>query len=119
MNHVNAALNDNLGLISNVLLKMLANHHEYDDGSEFGASSLHRQTSMMNHSCMPNVATERLWNTLVSGAQSNKDGAIVVRALCDLQAGDELCFNYGPHDLVTWPVSQRRSHLLDACGFWC
>ncbi|KAI8617319.1 hypothetical protein BC830DRAFT_1114068 [Chytriomyces sp. MP71] len=61
--------------------------------------------AMLNHSCAPNCS-------FVSGTH----GAMIVRTLRDVEAGEELCVSYV--DLCT-SRDERRGKLLETKHFWC
>ncbi|KAH9836264.1 SET domain-containing protein [Rhodofomes roseus] len=62
--------------------------------------------SRINHSCTPNVG--RIWDV--------EKQAMVFRALCPMQAGEELCINYVD---VLGTRQERNADLMDRVGFEC
>eukprot|EP00965_Chrysotila_dentata_P246138 6206979-Pleurochrysis_carterae.AAC.3 len=61
--------------------------------------------ALLNHSCEPNADWEM-----------DENGCIVVRTMCSVRAGQELCLTYvDPH----LPSSRRRELLQDAFFFTC
>eukprot|EP00927_Polykrikos_kofoidii_P067077 TRINITY_DN62601_c0_g1_i1.p1 TRINITY_DN62601_c0_g1~~TRINITY_DN62601_c0_g1_i1.p1 ORF type:complete len:347 (+),score=45.17 TRINITY_DN62601_c0_g1_i1:85-1125(+) len=105
--------------IKDVLLKVKANQFEFQDGTRFEASALYHLAAMMNHSCAPTVVLEPQWSELDSGCMSESDGWIVVRAARDLQPGEEMCLNYGPDELLGWPVRKRQEYIKRQQSFCC
>ena len=108
-----------LDAVATVLMKWMANQFSFDNGAEGFVAALFRWGGVMNHSCSPSVSTDLVMNEIAPGSFVPDEGRLVVRALRRLQPGDELCWNYGPPELVSWPVEQRRAHLLDIFGFEC
>lgn len=113
------ALREVLLRMLKVFLTVKANQFEFQDGSPFEASALYRAASLMNHSCSPTVVLEPQWSRHVPGTVSGRDGIVVVRAVCDLSSGQELCHNYGPDELMAWPLTERREYIRKELGFLC
>lgn len=104
--------------IRQVLLKVKANQFEFNDGAR-EASAIYRQAALMNHSCSPTVLLEPQWSDLSPGLQNERDGVLSVRAARGLEAGEELCHNYGPDELLSWPLARRQDYILTELGFCC
>lgn len=64
--------------------------------------------SFMSHSCAPSA----VW--MLDG-----EGRYVLRARCDLSAGDEVTISYLSEDMLLETATQRQSFLLSSKGFWC
>lgn len=105
--------------ISNVLLRVKANQFDFADGSLNSSSALYAKSSLMNHSCEPTARARSHWGLLNTGCSSDCDGRMVVRATRMLEPGEEICLNYGPDELLDWPVERRNQYLSDELGFTC
>jgi hypothetical protein len=46
-------------------------------------------------------------------------GRVVATAAVAVAPGAALTINYGPVQLLTWPLPQRRAYLVAKHGFWC
>ena len=105
------------------IVRFQTNQFEFDNGAGPNggpSAALYHFTSNMNHSCSPTVYLKPTKGFLqMVGAPLEEDGMIVARALVDLVAGDECSINYGPLELVEWPVEQRRAYTTDKLGFIC
>merc|ERR1711998_15641 len=109
--------------IHQVLLKAELNQHRFASGAgpKGGhCTAVYRYTAHMNHSCAPSVFLEP--NGMVlrrPGAPEQEDGMAIALALRDISEGQSLCINYGPRELVDWPLEQRRTYLEQKNGFIC
>ena len=115
--------------IHNVLMKFQRNQFAFYDGSsgpaEVNASAVYLFTSKPNHSCSPNVVMKPKID--LAAAKPTNSGAplpagagrVVATTLVDVSPGTGLTFNYGPAQLVEWPLEQRRAYLLAKHGFKC
>jgi len=81
--------------------------------------ALYKTVSILNHSCTPSVQSVCELKPFNPGVLVADDVCCVVRARQDLTPGDALTVNYGPEDLLSWPVERRRKHLLENNGFTC
>ncbi|KAK3257702.1 hypothetical protein CYMTET_33223 [Cymbomonas tetramitiformis] len=105
--------------VFSALLKWQQNQFRFENGFPKGAAAIFSFTAQMNHSCVPSVIVEPQWSPLVPGKNSELDGRIIARTACHVQAGDALCINYGPKELLTWSLEKRRAYLLEKNGFLC
>lgn len=82
-------------------------HPHYDIGE-----ALFHQISRINHSCDPNAAFDLSW--------SHEDSNVVncIRALKDIEAGQEICISYVPVQ-AKLSVMERRRQLNKHWGFDC
>lgn len=85
-----------------------ARGHWMAEGGDFLA--LYAFIAIMNHSCDPSADL---------GPGRTAEPRLHVRALIDLAPGDELTINYGPAELPSWPLAQRREYLLEHHSFVC
>eukprot|EP00913_Durusdinium_trenchii_P006574 g6177.t1 len=77
------------------------------------------QVSRLNHSCAPSADVGYVFQPFQSGSAVPDDGKSVVRAMRDLDAGEALEINYGPPQLLEWPLARRREFLQAQNGFLC
>lgn len=104
--------NEEVANITEVLLRWEANRFRITVDEKAASYALYSFVTRMNHSCVPTAAS--CWVP-----SSDSIGRCVVTAARDLLPGEELCHNYGPPELVTWPLAQRRKYLLENNGFFC
>mmetsp|Transcript_102563 Transcript_102563/g.299202 ORF Transcript_102563/g.299202 Transcript_102563/m.299202 type:complete len:315 (-) Transcript_102563:60-1004(-) len=95
------------------------NQFSFDNGSGVKASALFKQACLLNHSCLPTVKLVCHVNHGLPGTEDLKSGRVVVTGLQDLEAGDQLCHNYGPPELLDWPLERRRRFFREVYGFTC
>lgn len=112
-----ADFEDAVSTIAAVLQRVQANHLDYREGHS--VSALFRQGCIMNHACSPTVALTCHWVPDATGSATSEDGRLVVCAARDLDAGEALCFNYGPSELTSWSLECRRRYLLEELMFHC
>mmetsp|Transcript_108749 Transcript_108749/g.318162 ORF Transcript_108749/g.318162 Transcript_108749/m.318162 type:complete len:410 (+) Transcript_108749:42-1271(+) len=105
--------------MSVVLRRWEANRFCIDNGLGQRTYVLYRTVTRLNHSCNPTATSGSEFTSFRSGTLSPGDGRCIVRAARDLQPGDPLCHNYGPQELLTWPVAKRRTYLWKHNGFMC
>jgi len=115
--------------IYKVLMKFQRNQFAFCGGSgdspEVNASAVYLFSSKLNHSCSPNVAMKPKMD--LEAAKPTNSGAplpagaghVVARTTVDVPPGAGLTFNYGPPQLLEWPLDQRRAYLLAKHGFRC
>jgi len=78
--------------------------HEKKERNQENSTGIWLQASYANHSCLPNVARAFIGDMMV------------VRALRDLRAGEEIFMGYiGP----TEPLGKRQKQMRDSYGFEC
>jgi hypothetical protein len=74
-------------------------------------------TSLLNHSCAPNCFhSYQFHDNTSAGAQPISPPTMVIRALCDIQIGDEICYNYIP---LYQSTETRQGQLSRAYSFTC
>lgn len=73
--------------------------------------ALYHRSSLLNHDCMPNAARADAVNGWANG-----DTRMVIRALHDIPAGQEVCISYVPLD---WMYDERQEYLQEDYGFAC
>jgi hypothetical protein len=93
-----------------LLLIIQCNAHRIKDGSGDVALGLFPLTSMLNHSCAPNCFHSYLINS------ASEPPSLVIRALCDIKQGEELCYNYIP---LYQSTDIRQGQLYRAYSFTC
>ncbi|CAM9941958.1 unnamed protein product [Ectocarpus sp. 12 AP-2014] len=88
---------------------MICDANIFGEGAneENGPRSLFWLGCRMNHSCLPNCSYHVL------------DGRMVVRAIADVEAGEELLVSYLAFDHVARPTPERRLRLLETKFFEC
>lgn len=95
---------------NHLLLAIQSNAHRVVDADKrcvgLGTFPL---TSMLNHSCSPNCAHHFL-------LRQGQPPALVMQAIEDISAGDELCYNYIP---LYQSTERRRLQLSSAYSFTC
>jgi len=114
-----AAREAEVAAILAVLLRWEANQFDFKDGPGKKLFALLRLGCRMNHSCCPNVMIDHPSSAQRPGLLVTEDGRYIVRAVRDITAGEALCHNYGPEELLDWQVEKRRAHLFDRHGFVC
>jgi len=105
-------------MIEEVLLRVKTNHFHFESGPH-AASAMYREASLINHCCRPAVSLECSFSELRAGDYAERDGRLVATAVQDMQPGDMLAWNYGPAELLLWPLERRRKWLHEEFGFWC
>lgn len=109
-----------LRMIREVLLIWQANQFEFYNGSGLRASALYSRGCMLNHSCSPTTRLVcKFEDESIPGALQEGNGRLEVSALHALEAGAELSHNYGPPELLHWPLARRRQYLQALYGFTC
>ncbi|CAN0534322.1 unnamed protein product, partial [Ectocarpus sp. 12 AP-2014] len=98
---------DRRSLLLKVLMICDANIFGEGANEENGPRSLFWLGCRMNHSCLPNCSYHVL------------DGRMVVRAIADVEAGEELLVSYLAFDHVARPTPERRLRLLETKFFEC
>ena len=102
-----------------VLVRWQSNQFSYKYGTG-DTAALFNLASRLNHACAPSVVLEPRWQSAQApGACARGDGLVVARAARALRPGEPLCINYGPAELVDWPVEKRRAYLLEKHRFVC
>lgn len=116
-----AVREEQVGRVFSVLMRWQSNQFRFPNGTgpDGAAAAIYRYTASMNHACAPTVVLEPQWSAQQPGEAVVGDGRIIARALADLQPGDPLTINYGPRDLVGWPLDKRREYLRAKHGFVC
>eukprot|EP00931_Biecheleriopsis_adriatica_P119201 TRINITY_DN94455_c0_g1_i1.p1 TRINITY_DN94455_c0_g1~~TRINITY_DN94455_c0_g1_i1.p1 ORF type:complete len:311 (-),score=54.28 TRINITY_DN94455_c0_g1_i1:70-1002(-) len=105
--------------IIDILCIWQSNQFSFDNGSGLRASALFKHACLLNHSCSPTVNLVCRINHGAPGTEDSEAGRVCVTALADMEAGDELCHNYGPAELLLWPLEQRRQYFQKTYGFTC
>lgn len=95
-----------------LLLIIQCNAHKIKDGKYDVALGLFPLTSMLNHSCTPNC----FHSYLIDATESHSPPTLVIRALCDIHPGDEICYNYIP---LYQSTDTRQAQLFRAYSFTC
>lgn len=91
-------------------LKLISrNKHDVISNTQSIALGLFPLTSMLNHDCNPNC-----YHYFVIAP--NKVPRLVMRAMRDIQQGEEFVYNYVP---LYESTSERQSKLVNAYGFTC
>mmetsp|Transcript_41194 Transcript_41194/g.108843 ORF Transcript_41194/g.108843 Transcript_41194/m.108843 type:complete len:134 (-) Transcript_41194:245-646(-) len=75
--------------------------------SEIVSSAVFKLISRINHSCAPNASLTWL------------RGAMLVRAVKPIEAGDEVLLNYIGVEATGHPAPMRRAYLRSQFGFLC
>lgn len=78
--------------------------------------AIYAQASMFNHDCLPNACRFDYVDGNGDGDGDGKNTDVIVRALQDIEEGDEVCLSYFPLD---WPYGDRQKKLREEYGFWC
>lgn len=93
-----------------LLLAIQCNAHRIKDslGRDM-ALGLFPMTSMLNHSCAPNCYHS-------FRVRQGEQPVLIMRALRDISAGEELCYNYVP---LYQSTAMRQTQLLSAYSFMC
>ena len=114
--------------VTDVLMRFASNQFTFQNGAplndaQFFASAVFVYISRVNHSCNPSmgmVTKQDFCKAKRIGYRHNEDGGVLLAyAKRDLHEGDRLTFNYGPEELITLPVAERRQLLFDRLNFWC
>jgi hypothetical protein len=96
--------------VNHLLLAIQSNAHRVVDADKrcvgLGAFPF---ISMLNHSCSPNCSHH-------FSLQQGQPPALVMQAIADIAAGDELCYNYIP---LYQSTERRRLQLSAAYSFTC
>jgi hypothetical protein len=100
-------------------------HNGASATSAANASAVYLFTSRLNHACCPNVVLKP--KVALAAAQPPKPGEplgggagrVAATAAVAVAPGAALTINYGPVQLLTWPLPQRRAYLVAKHGFWC
>jgi hypothetical protein len=93
-----------------LLLSIQCNAHRIKDGPNDVGLGLFPLTSMINHSCAPNC----FHSYLIEPAAVSP--SLVIRALCDIKQGEEICYNYIP---LYQSTDIRQGQLYRAYSFTC
>ncbi|CAK9091893.1 Potential protein lysine methyltransferase SET5 (SET domain-containing protein 5) [Durusdinium trenchii] len=117
---------EQLQTLKDVLLRWEANRfvqqrppNDADDELRELRFAVFAQVSRLNHSCAPSADVGYVFQPFQSGSAVPDDGKSVVRAMRDLDAGEALEINYGPPQLLEWPLARRREFLQAQNGFLC
>lgn len=100
------------------------NSTQFPSEDRFVASALYPNVSMMNHSCKPNVSmlwvleTQKRTQKFSSPCFSYIDDTVIVRALEDLDVGDEVFNCYGT-DYRFYDKDYRQKQLKELYFFEC
>lgn len=95
-----------------LLLIIQSNAHRIKDSSKNEiALGLFPMVSMLNHSCTPNC-----YQSYYIDPQNHSPPSLLIRALCDISIGDEICYNYIP---LYQSTDIRQGQLFRAYSFIC
>lgn len=122
--------------VIDVLMRFHSNQFGFENGTkeydgtgggfvdkDYLAAALFAHTSRLNHSCAPSLAkTTKQWfceSRRIKFNFGTDAGFKLLYARRDLTQGERLTINYGPEEMTSWPLEERRKLLRERLAFVC